>query len=234
MSNTKKSPRATFTNLPYELKAAIFTAASDDFDSVYSLAHSSASLHALFKAEERRLLHEHLHRRIPKPVLNEALACWEARNDRGKFWSASETQKFFARYADRAARSTLTRAKVSGVVALHEKVAEMATNMADPILWASTYSYTGRRTSEKPREVEMYRFQRAFYRLELWFIFFGDPWTRDEMPGEGQREAFWDYFAPWEIEQISCVSEYLEVEFHKGMSACVTLLMFSNLRSVTD
>lgn len=58
---------------------------------------------------------------------------------------------------------------------------------------------------------ELLRVERALYRFELYCIFFGDPSFRVVEKGVGQREAFWNYFAPWEIEQIASVSEYIQV-----------------------
>lgn len=58
---------------------------------------------------------------------------------------------------------------------------------------------------------ELLRVERALYRFELYCIFFGDQNFRVVEKGAGQREAFWNFFAPWEIEQIASVSEYIQV-----------------------
>ena len=58
----------------------------------------------------------------------------------------------------------------------------------------------------KPSCEEIHRFQRAFYRLQLYCNVVGHvfPVTDDEL-----REMFFGHYAAWENEQLACIHDYL-------------------------
>ncbi|KAK8045754.1 hypothetical protein PG996_013818 [Apiospora saccharicola] len=57
----------------------------------------------------------------------------------------------------------------------------------------------------KPSHTELLRFQRAFYRFQLYCNVVG---SRASEPQE-MRDMFFSHFAAWENEQLACVYEYL-------------------------
>jgi hypothetical protein len=65
---------------------------------------------------------------------------------------------------------------------------------------------------------EWFRFCRAFYRVELFYAIFRDGLIETIVMA---NNWFFVRFPPWEIEQIGCVSEYLEARFAEGRSASI-------------
>ncbi len=61
---------------------------------------------------------------------------------------------------------------------------------------------------------ELFRFCRAFYRVELFYRLFRDGAFADDV----NRWFFWRQPA-WENEQLGCVCRYLEAEVDRGLSA---------------
>lgn len=62
---------------------------------------------------------------------------------------------------------------------------------------------------------EYYRFCRAFYWAELYFRLF-----RREFPEGRDGAPFLSKLQPWEIEQIGCAHDFLELQFSKGSVIC--------------
>lgn len=58
----------------------------------------------------------------------------------------------------------------------------------------------------RPEFMERNRFERAFYRFELYRIIItrNPPTMRQEL-----RDLFFSFFSTWEIEQLACVRDYL-------------------------
>ena len=61
---------------------------------------------------------------------------------------------------------------------------------------------------------ELFRFCRAFYRLELYYTLFRDGSFADDL-----NRLFFRRHPPWENEQIGCIYCYLDAKLDQGLSA---------------
>ena len=60
---------------------------------------------------------------------------------------------------------------------------------------------------------ELFRFCRAFYRVELYYTLFRD----DRFADDVNRWFFWRQPA-WENEQLGCICSYLDAKLDQGLS----------------
>ena len=207
--------------LPKELKTATFMQLLS-IRSTYALAATSRSFNAIFEDQKPQILRQALLNEIPRHLLDDVLTLYEAKSANRTQWTRERIDEFFDGYNDRTTRFISGRSQLSQLTELirfHGIVVQLSQEMADQALISATQRMSLGTMNSQPTIAEKCRFQDAFYRLEMFFTFFGDKKQRQLSQVSQYREAFWNRFAAWEIEQIASVYEFLYGRMSNGGSS---------------
>lgn len=207
MSTKVSQVRCHVARLPNELKTTIL-AMLPDFETLRSFVLVSSDFYWAFKAEEVEITGQILLREIPRPLFEESVALREAKSDRATRWSPPQTKGFFKKYSSRVSEflRTCDLPQALELIQYHRTVQNLAHEFAESAFAIAEEQFAKVKGSLHLSLAEKIRMQRAFYRFELYFAFFGDPERRVASSHSGeQAKAFWDYFPAWEVEQIACV-----------------------------
>ncbi|KAI1152023.1 hypothetical protein F4825DRAFT_462154 [Nemania diffusa] len=111
----------------------------------------------------------------------------------------------------------LTLNEVAELSRLHSAVSRLAKDFADASLQELVATVKDGHTSQlqsQPLELsrlERHRIMRTLYILEIFFIVFRQTSMLDEECGQCMNDFLLN-FAPWEIEQIACVQDFLSIQ----------------------
>ncbi|KAK8118069.1 uncharacterized protein PG998_006350 [Apiospora kogelbergensis] len=186
-------------SLPLELVQRILTCL--DLDSLRHAALSCRTFLNSFKNAEVLITSEILLHHIDPSVLPEAILV----NESFRLQNTSIDQRIqFAQnhLSKRIPASSRWRlVDALPLVHFHQFVDYLASSFATEA-FDKQPQFSG---TAAPSQVEICRFQRAFYRFQLYCNVVG----RDVSDEGALRDLFFDYFAAWENEQLACVNDYL-------------------------
>ncbi|KAI1773938.1 hypothetical protein F4818DRAFT_420286 [Hypoxylon cercidicola] len=188
--------------LPLELLQRVFTHL--DVETLRNVALSCRTFFDAFKAAEELITGEALLRQVNYDVLPEAILVSKSRN-LGKP-SVSKGIKFAENLRHR--EPAPTRWKLADALPLaqfHSKVTYLAKQAADEALQKQP-RLLAKGEPAAPTCEEMYRFERALYRFQLYCNVVGHLFPVEE---EELQDIFFDHFATWELEQLACIFEHL-------------------------
>lgn len=172
-----------------------------------------------------------LSQQIPRGVLEDAVTVWEAKLAKNKAWNFQQIDRLFKSYhsgTDIFLR-TCNLSKALELARFYRIVQGFSKRLADQAMRSTSKKYPKGGPIWVATQKELVRIERAFYRFELYCVFFGNREARLIQPGAGQREA-WVRFAPWEIEQLACVYEHVLLELSSGI-LCSWSFAFDTLAS---
>lgn len=217
--------RSALEQLPNEIKSAIF-AALPDVRSLRCVILAGRVLYFAFKSDESSIVRQVLSHQIQQCVLGDAVTVWKAKRAELKGWNRQHIDRLFEgyHYGTDAFLQTCDLASALEIARFRETVQSLSSCLADQSLRSFSEKYGNGDVFQAASQKEMIRIERAFYRFELYCVFFGNTEERLIDPGRKQREAFWDRFAPWEIEQIACVYEHVRLEVRSGMLPTIVRL----------
>lgn len=118
----------------------------------------------------------------------------------------------------------LTLNEVAELSRLHSAVSRLAKDFADASLQELVATVKDGHTSQlqsQPLELsrlERHRIMRTLYILEIFFIVFRQTSMLDEECGQCMNDFLLN-FAPWEIEQIACVQDFLSIQVSPSTGA---------------
>ena len=198
--------RPSLSTLPVELVIAIL-GSSRDIQSLSATVLSCGHIYRIFLEAQHQVISKVLFREVDVEVIPEAIAAFESSRLRTA-WTRASLLEFITRNLDE--RKILERSwhftDAFVVTRLHQKIKQLARDFA---LQAkqSRYKPDDARGSAISR-LELSRYERAFYRFELYCNLYHDLKT-PLMSLEERRTTFFSKFSPWENEQLACVHAYL-------------------------
>ncbi|CZR55846.1 uncharacterized protein PAC_05734 [Phialocephala subalpina] len=194
--------KAAFEKLPIEVRHGVMSFLPDV--NMRSMALSCRSFYDALKSGEPLITKRVLFKTIEDGVLLEAIAVLESSRLRSR--TGRTISKFVAQHVELRGIPTPTwnLSNALPISKIHSHVHHFAADFCSrsqetwPIDFGST----------EISRVEVTRFERAFYRFELYCSLFrhaGKPiCSFDE-----QKRIYFDKFPPWENEQLTCIHDYL-------------------------
>lgn len=203
---------ATIDSIPLELVAQIL----GHLDSMASLRRAIRTSRRFHKAfvELPHTAHHILRNQIPGPLLPIAIAISKAAAaPKGTLSPEPFLDSLLEQPGDLASEiHGLSLPALATMSRTHSVIDEFATDFARGA-WATLSEHVhGQSQPLTLSPDEELRIFRAFYRMELYFSLSRHVDTFDDKFGP----SFCLRFAPWELEQISSVQEYLEARFAQG------------------
>lgn len=185
--------------LPLELLQRVLTHL--DLKTLRNAALSCRTFFYAFKGAEEIITGQVLFRQINYDVLPEAILVNKTRHLAES--SVSERIEFTKVHLRRGEPppSKWNLADALPLARFHEKVNYLATQAADDALTRQPRLLA---TGESPTCAEIYRFERALYRFQLYCNVVGRLYPAEELD-----ELFFEQFATWENEQLACIHEHL-------------------------
>ena len=237
------SPPCLFNALPLECRQHILCDLPD-IESLKSVLLSHSSLYSAFYNYKTPIILQIVQRHIPRELLAYAVLCYHARKIEP--WTRAKVLDILDLYFNcRLVESfEWTIGAALNLVKFHESVTFFANDYIDNALGlVAPLNFP----VHAPSETEWCRVARAFYlqetinhlfcfrnREERWItggIKYARPST-SEFQHREKYEIFFGKHAPWEMEQIGAVNEYLYWKISPGISFSPTSLHFVHLDSV--
>lgn len=196
--------------LPVELKQLIL-GALPNIDSLLSLIATCTSFRNAFLDAQGLILPHIIANQIDRHVLAEAIVILRGRS-KPTPWSAEDItaalDTLFA--AQTTVEQVWTLPDAIAVSALHRHVQHFASQFARVAI-AQIPPCAGVEACAPLSVTERRRIERAFYRFELYRLFFRQPDGSRAMtlPLMRQWKLFFSRFSPWENLQLLCVHDYL-------------------------
>jgi hypothetical protein len=106
--------------------------------------------------------------------------------------------------------------------------------MAHQFLETAAHKFELSGLSDPMKSREMSRIVRAIYMLDMFFRCLAlprinlHPACEIRWPTLEENEVFWTIFAPWELEQMACVHDFLVRALIKGTSMQIEFDMFDS------
>ncbi|RYC65996.1 hypothetical protein CHU98_g262 [Xylaria longipes] len=191
--------------LPIELLQEVLTHL--DLKTLRNAALSCRRFFNSFKCAETLITGEVLLRQIDYDVLPEAILVSKSWNLGKPSVSREEICEFISNNLElrEPAPTKWDLADALSLMQFHEKVSYLAAQAAHE---AFKNEPRLTRESAEPTCAELCRFERALYRFQLYCnVLGGLPLTEDEQFDPLSFE-FFDYFAPWENEQLVCIHDH--------------------------
>ncbi|KAF7156289.1 hypothetical protein CNMCM5623_009682 [Aspergillus felis] len=223
------SPSLSFNVLPLECRQQILRDLPD-IESLKSAILSHSSLYSAFSNHKTPIILQVIQRQIPRELLAYAVLCSHARNIEP--WTRSKVLDILDLYFNRRPVDSFnwTIGAALDLVSFHESVTFFTNDYIDNALGLVAPLYF---PIHAPSETEWCRVARAFYLQEainhlFRFRNIEEHWINgrikssrlspsDFRPQE-RIEIFYSKHAPWEMEQIGAVNEYLYWKISPGMS----------------
>lgn len=182
--------------LPTELSGEILSAI-DDLPTLSSASLASRTLHNAFANEKRTILSRVLANHMGIDVIADALAAVESIDATCEGWDPFLVEPDYV-------PNLLTTDQVYSIAKLSAVVRELAKLFVQ--------SATGVRPEiQTPNESELARIERTFYRFETFRDLFGTS-SIDLPTFKMTTDAFFAALAPWEVEQLGCIHDFI---FHQ-------------------
>ena len=192
--------------LPVELVLAILGSSSGT-RSLAATALSCATIYRIFLEGESQVVPLVLFREIDDGLIPEAIAVFEPSSSKMP-WTRPAILNFITRTLNE--RKIIERlwniADAFSVVQLYYQIKDLAIDFATQAK-LSRYK-DGDGPASTISKSELNRYQRAFYRFELYCNLYHD-FKIPLISLEEQRVFFFSNFSPWENEQLACVHAYL-------------------------
>ena len=210
--------RATqLQDLPWELIQHILSLLPDA-KSLHSASVSCRLFQSLFKNHEHSICSAVADNAIGSDCLHDVFATYSSSTIAPKYWTPSRAWQFFDQYLSPQGRpfapTCLNLAMLENMDRLHACVVYFIDDFSrSAILQKNQEDNEG--TSHVLTISERQRFVHAFYRFEIYCNIFGDH-IRAPVPTDMLGDQFFDRFAPWEMEQLACVHDYLMFEITAG------------------
>ncbi|KAK3708809.1 hypothetical protein LTR37_011330 [Vermiconidia calcicola] len=207
-----------------QLPPEVLLRVMEEIDDVFTLRALALSCHSvrniIFK-HERTLCRRVLKNLVAGLGAKDVAVAWEARQQLSAMpartgWSAPAQEQFLERHhaiTDEQSVADMTMCKALSIARLYDAMRYFACDCAEGGL-RNWYERHPSHLSQEPgaSELEIIRIQRALCRFELYSCLFTglDSQSSDygEQYDERERSVFWDRFAPWENEQVTCVYDY--------------------------
>ncbi|KAF4620149.1 hypothetical protein G7Y89_g14674 [Cudoniella acicularis] len=215
-----------------------------DMASLATYVNGDTSSRWAFSTVSSRIIHSVLSKEVQTDVLPEAYAVIKARElaNNGNIEqpiSREATEEFWEEYfLVRKQPQNLTLQEGCDIAELHLIVRSWAyyfLGVTLPLIFdldddsdvGSDRSFQLGILPELPEFLDVHvlpRLQQAFYRYEVYRTIFGNP-RRLPIPAYEQAYLF-DYFAPWENEQLTCIYECLL----RAVTPCVNVMIKHDIR----
>jgi hypothetical protein len=223
----------TFEQLPNEL-ISLIVAAGLDLDSTWALASTSRQIYALIKTDEVNIAYTILCNQIGSQNLPVAISVRTI--DDGTVPNPWQVIKFFEDETSymQAFRLSCNLAIASEMLKTHRTVEFLATCMAHQFLETAAHKFELCGLLEPMKSREMSRIVRAIYMLDMFFRCLALPRINMHPACEirwrtlEENEVFWTIFAPWELEQMACVHDFLVRALIRGISMPIELDLFDS------
>lgn len=193
--------------LPVELLSGILSAL-DDLPSLSAATLASRTLHNAFTQAKRAILSSVLVNRVGADVIPDALAAV------GGIDATCESEGALL-VAPAQVQGLLSEDQVCSVANLSAVVRAFAELFVQSATDAGPEIKTGPRL---PSEAELARIERTFYRFET----FGNllrAWSGDLPTFEEKTDSLLSSLAPWEVEQLGCIHDFLFHQIKPGTLA---------------
>lgn len=215
-------------SLPQDVRVCVFEHL-DSAVSLVNLALTGPKLYAEVQDSQHSSIPRILARKFPRSVLHDAIFTWEA--GRRESSSQETIAQFLHRYARKETEPELARLTISDALSI-ESLCRTVDYFVDSLV-RSAMDVASQRyecdTDSVISEAERARTTRALLRFELYRRAFYQSGAHTPSTSE-QRMLFWNYFAPWEQEQMACVHDHLCNRMFTG--ACSQPI--HPLRSIND
>ena len=194
--------------LPHEIRVAIFSYLPD-VSSVKALALTCSYFLHTFRSVKWIVLDSVLRAQIDPELWS--LAIMVLSSSRLEPWSRKGVFRCLTQHYDERGLSQCTGLEALYLSELHKHVqffaADFASSILDPVY----------QVEASPREIR--RFERAFYRFELYCNLFRrrKGCGEERFSAQEQRSYFFARYPPWENEQLACVHDYLFEQLSLGM-----------------
>jgi hypothetical protein len=217
---TAKSPttNASLHKSPAEVKLIILEELQNARD-VVSVALTSRDLYELVKAHENTLAKKCLSSSISEELLGDAINVWNARSARDPAswvlidFVEQKTQQKNSRIEEFLQTCSISHA--AEIIDHHRIIRQFASRMQESFLNSASTMFKRDSRSHQISPTETIRILRAIYRFDLYFAVFTPPKCSSgyhpslSYEYDEARRMFWGCFAPWEIEQVACVYDWL-------------------------
>lgn len=223
--------KASLDSLSVELKVAILQFLPDT-QTLRALVRSSSLYHGAYAAQRQRIFSAVLLRDLGPEIFLEALSLHEAsmipwgdptalsfRSDRKE-----RVETLIAHYKtqretpSRFSYRTLDLDTLGSLAAFHKIVADTTADFCCSRLSRHPYSSDKIHSYDEPSDSERLRIYRSMYRFQLFNTLFDMPLGRgwpsdgsDPSPFDSRdmSDIFLSLYNPWEVEEISCIYDYL-------------------------
>jgi len=186
-------------DLPIELRQAIL-GFMPDLSSLINTTKSCSAFYQAFVEAHQRIVSQVFLREMDAELLPEAISVLESSH---KTWTRESLLEFITRTLDsrEVSKGSWSMTEAISTVGFYHQVHDLAIDFA-------TKSIRGRCDGTPLSQAELNRFERAFYRYELYCNLFKD-YNYPFLSLEEQKYVFFSKFSPWENEQLDCVHGYL-------------------------
>jgi hypothetical protein len=237
------SPPFSLDVLPLECRQQILCDLPD-IEPLQSAILSHSSLYSAFYNHKKAIILHIIERHIPRDLLPYAVLSFHARKIEP--WTKTKVLDILGQYFDRRLVNSFqwTIGAALALVTFHESVTFFTDDYIDNALGLVAPPNF---PTHAPSEAEWCRIARAFYlqeainhlfcyrnKRERW-ISSGIPYAHPSPSEFSSREKFDIFFskhAPWELEQIGAVNEYLYWKISPGMFPCCYFSCFRSGRSL--
>ena len=221
---------ASLERLPTEIQSAILLNI-DDVTSLKSLIHASPRYHSTYLTQRHAVFESVLFNSIHPDVLYDAFAAVDSNTTLSSDVKdrATRVKTFLSEYKDNRHKWTppehLDLGRLSGLARLQNQVQNATEDLCR--VASSSHPFTGTQVQHGgPLSAnESRRFQRAFYRFEIFCNLFrnwksppadeslSDASNRGRESSSGldsmeKSSRFLGLFNPWEVEELACVRDY--------------------------
>lgn len=199
-----EEPTGKLEQLPTELIQHILTIAPD-IQSLTAAVLGGPRIYHSFLDAQVRITKEVLTRQIPKELYHDALAA-EASSRQGT-WTRQQAEDFLGDYFARDRQpfhSTLqwSLSQAIPLARLHETIEYFTDSLVFTVFAQKPCANPVSRT-------ERLRIGRNFYRFQVYCNLFQNMRMIPINADHDQRDSYFSQFAPWEIEQLACIHDYL-------------------------
>ena len=197
-------------NIPRELIQHILSFLTDA-QSLHSASLTCRRLHSSLTSHEHSICSNVANNAFPSECLHDIFAAWSSSRTASKNWTSSKARHFFDQYVSSQAESPAATScdlrMLKSMDRLHSCVQYFIEDFARSAMSRKNQE-VGQETSHALTVLERQRFERAFYRFEIYCNILG---SRIKRPFEVEELGieFFDRFALWEMEQLACVHDYL-------------------------
>ena len=222
-------------DLPEELLCQIL-GSSADVSSLHAVSITCKQLHQLFKKNqnENKICRQVAQNMFRPQYLYEALAEYESSRIMSGDWTQPETKRFFAKYTSGESEFFNPLMWNTQLLSHLETIQKCVKHLTQVFAHEAILGKNLESSVHVPAAVEdseQMRFERAFYRFQIWCNVFGNG-KKQPFDFRQQGSEIFARFAPWEVEQLASVFDFLMNKVVAGKcshSICWMLRLFAYL-----